>query len=51
MQQISVLGEGLGTKYRERKKNLLQRHFVGASDAAGQKVKGIIAINFHYLLY
>ncbi|KAK8384321.1 hypothetical protein O3P69_009241 [Scylla paramamosain] len=40
MHQVEVLARDVGCDYKENKKNMLQRTFVKASDAAGAKVKG-----------
>ncbi|XP_045136663.1 protein SPT2 homolog [Portunus trituberculatus] len=40
MRQVEVLARDVGCDFKENKKNMLQRTFVKASDAAGAKVKG-----------
>ncbi|XP_076047133.1 partner of xrn-2 protein 1-like isoform X2 [Oratosquilla oratoria] len=40
MEQVAYLAKEVGGSYKEKKKTLLKRTFVGAADAAGAKVSG-----------
>ena len=46
MKQVSILGKGIGNKYKHNQKNRLKRTFVKASDAAKSKIQGNFSETF-----